>query len=240
MKHRVSAFGWEMRNLRNFYRLLHVQPDAPVEVIRASYRTLMREMKQHPDLGGSDSGAALLNEAYQTLRNPVLRAAYDRELSVRFERKSRPSNVHVGHARSVPFCPYCRSTLTHSNEAAQICPICGENLRAGREMAQADSSRRAVMRIKRNDVLFYCARSPQRAYEAKMIDLSPRGMRFLCYQNLVPGTVLKINGSELNASAIVTNHRQELVDGHNLHSVGVSFLEVEFDSPRGSFLSISV
>ncbi len=227
-----------MRNLRNFYRLLHVQPDAPVEVIRASYRTLMREMKQHPDLGGSDSCAALLNEAYRTLRNPVLRSAYDRKLSVRFERKSQPNDSR--YAPKAPFCPYCKAILTGGNEAARICPICGRDLTSGKVAAQANNSRRAVARIRRNDLLYFCARSPQKAYEGRMIDLSPKGMRFLCSQTLAPGTVLKINGSDLNASAIVTNHRQEVVDGQDFHSIGVSFLEVEFDSPRGSFLSISV
>ena len=73
-----------------------------------------------------------------------------------------------------------------------------------------------------------------------MIDLSPKGMRFFCYQNLALGTILKINAPDLNASAIVTNHQQAMVNGHSMHSVGVLFLEVEFDSPRGSFLSIAV
>ena len=53
-----------MKNRRNYYRLLQVQPDAPREVIRASFRTLIRELKHHPDLGGSDGDAALLIAAY--------------------------------------------------------------------------------------------------------------------------------------------------------------------------------
>ena len=40
-----------MENRRNYYRILQVQPDAPVEVIKASYRALMRELRLHPDLG---------------------------------------------------------------------------------------------------------------------------------------------------------------------------------------------
>jgi hypothetical protein len=39
------------QNRRNYYRILHVQPDAPMEVIRASYRTLMQKLRFHPDLG---------------------------------------------------------------------------------------------------------------------------------------------------------------------------------------------
>lgn len=70
-------------NRRNYYRVLHVQPEAPVEVIRASYRTLMTQLKVHPDLGGSHAQAALINEAWAVLGNPERRAAYDRLLSRR-------------------------------------------------------------------------------------------------------------------------------------------------------------
>jgi len=41
-----------MNKNRSYYDLLHVQPDAPVEIIRASYRTLMLKLKRHPDMGG--------------------------------------------------------------------------------------------------------------------------------------------------------------------------------------------
>ena len=43
---------------RNLYRILHVQPEAPPEVIRASYRTLMSTLRAHPDLGGDPAAAA--------------------------------------------------------------------------------------------------------------------------------------------------------------------------------------
>ncbi len=72
-----------------------------------------------------------------------------------------------------------------------------------------------------------------------MIDLSPKGMRLICRQRLAPGTVLKISGPDLTASAVVTNCREEVVKGQNVHCVGVSFFEVEFDSPCGVFLSVS-
>ena len=68
------------RNRRNYYRILHVQPEAPVEIIRASYRTLMGPLRQHPDRGGDHHVAALLNEAYAVLSDPARRAAYDRSL----------------------------------------------------------------------------------------------------------------------------------------------------------------
>ena len=62
----------------DFYRILHVSPDAPEEIIRSSYRTLMQRLNQHPDLGGDHENATLINEAYATLTNPKSRAMYDR------------------------------------------------------------------------------------------------------------------------------------------------------------------
>ena len=66
-----------MENKRNFYRVLHLQPDAPQAMVRAAYRTIMQKLKAHPDLGGDEWNASLINEAYETLSDPVKRKAYD-------------------------------------------------------------------------------------------------------------------------------------------------------------------
>lgn len=65
---------------RNFYRLLYVQPEAPPEVIKASYRALMSTLRGHPDLGGDPERAALLNAAYAVLSDPQQRREYDKRL----------------------------------------------------------------------------------------------------------------------------------------------------------------
>ena len=72
-----------MKNRRNYYRVLHVQPDAPAAIIKASYRILMQTLKAHPDLGGDIAKAQLLNEAYQIISNPEKRAHYDNNLNLR-------------------------------------------------------------------------------------------------------------------------------------------------------------
>mgnify|MGYP006293853589 CR=1 FL=1 len=69
-----------MDNRRNYYRILEVQPDAPFQVIRQNYKLLMQKLRMHPDFGGNDRDAALINVAYATLRDPEQRAAYDRKL----------------------------------------------------------------------------------------------------------------------------------------------------------------
>ena len=69
-----------MKNRRNYYRLLRVQPDASLEIIKHSYRTLMQKLQHHPDLGGEEWNARNINMAYATLRDPKKRATYDRKL----------------------------------------------------------------------------------------------------------------------------------------------------------------
>ncbi|MBI4239201.1 MAG: DnaJ domain-containing protein [Deltaproteobacteria bacterium] len=67
-----------MSTYPNYYDLLGVAPNAPVMAIRKAYRARMLKLRKHPDLGGSNDGAVLLNEAYAVLKDRERRAAYDR------------------------------------------------------------------------------------------------------------------------------------------------------------------
>ena len=82
----------------DFYRILHVSPDAPEEIIRSSYRTLMQRLKQHPDLGGDHENATLINEAYATLTDPKTRAIYDKQ---RVSRHPQPDESTLTRRRAV-------------------------------------------------------------------------------------------------------------------------------------------
>jgi len=73
-----------------------------------------------------------------------------------------------------------------------------------------------------------------------MIDLSPKGMRFLCAQQLKRGTVLKVSGPGFEASGTIVNVSTEEVEGKKMCAVSVSFLAVHFDSPTGSFISTTI
>jgi curved DNA-binding protein CbpA len=57
------------------YLILQVQPTAQPEVIAAAYRALAR--RHHPDTGGDERAMMVLNAAWDVLRDPVRRAAYD-------------------------------------------------------------------------------------------------------------------------------------------------------------------
>ena len=87
-----------MHNKRNYYRILHVQFDAPPAVIRASYRAIMQKLRAHPDLGGEEWNASLINEARKVLLDPSLRAAYD--LQLRDAHTATDPNSDRMHAQS--------------------------------------------------------------------------------------------------------------------------------------------
>ncbi len=69
-----------MPEARDLYKVLQVDPEADPDVIQAAYRRLAQ--KFHPDLAGSDEASARmieLNAAWEVLRDPQRRGAYDRE-----------------------------------------------------------------------------------------------------------------------------------------------------------------
>ncbi len=225
-----------MKNRRNYYRILQVQPDAPAEVIHAAYRTLMRELKQHPDLGGSGDVACLLNQAYEVLSDPRRRRSYDRELYFRHTGRKfspgAPPSIDV-------FCQFCKTPLASKPQSGERCTACGSLLQSENPTAVTREFRRSIFRMEKNEKLLYRISWPAKAREALMLDMSTRGARFLCSERLLPGTALRIFCRLFEASAIVTNSRREEAEGQFTYSVGVSFTAVEFADLRGSFVSES-
>jgi hypothetical protein len=226
-----------MKNRRNYYRLLQVQPDAPVEIIRAAFRTLMLKLKRHPDLGGSSSEATDLNEAYEVLTDPARRAVYDKQLHLQYgKRAEAPDKASPIHH----YCPVCRHPLARKPQAGDRCPTCRSPLQSERAAEHRRAYQRASARTRRNDKVFYYTAWPGKAQQGWMIDFSPQGMRFRCPENIPPGTVLKIRSELCDASGTVTNSREESVEGQRSYAIGVAFLAVDFVEPKGSILSTSV
>ena len=64
-----------------YYEILGLGAGASAEDIERAYRHEMRE--HHPDRGGESRRAQLINEAYETLRDPAKRRRYDRENGLR-------------------------------------------------------------------------------------------------------------------------------------------------------------
>ena len=226
-----------MKNRRNYYRLLQVQPDAPVEIIRAAFRTLMLKLKHHPDLGGSSLEASDLNEAYKVLTDPGRRAAYDQELYLHYtKRAGAPGKSPL----ITVFCPVCKRPLARKPEPGDRCSSCRRPLQSEKPDDHKRAYERALARTRRDARISYYISWPGKPQQGRMVDFSPQGMRFCCAEKIPPGTVLKIKSDICDASGTVTNARKEIAGGQESYAIGVAFLAVNFNEPRGLFVSTTV
>ena len=92
---------------RDYYRILQVAREAHPEIIAAAYRALLRALKKHPDLGGSEAEAKVIIEAYTTLSHPERRQAYD----VWLKAHARPAAAAAPTAPTTPAAPPARPRL---------------------------------------------------------------------------------------------------------------------------------
>ncbi|MDJ0814300.1 MAG: J domain-containing protein, partial [Woeseiaceae bacterium] len=67
---------------QDYYETLGVDRGASTSDISASYRRLMQQAGNHPDLGGDTRVAAQINRAYAILKDPVHRQEYDARLDL--------------------------------------------------------------------------------------------------------------------------------------------------------------
>jgi len=240
-----------MKNRRNYYRILQVQPDASFEVIRTSYHTLMQRLKMHPDLGGDHWNATLINEAYATLTHPGKRAAYDSLIkSFRVQRgeQTRAPLPLLPKLVSLPRlndsrCPFCDAR--YQDREAQLpdstCYRCDSPLFSATRHDAGGTTRRLLERIPRRlKVTCSEASRPELSFEALTEDVSLVGMRLSCPCELSPGQRLKIQCSFAEAVGDVIYVVAKFGVIWPRWQVGVHFLTLKFKQVRGVFLSTEV
>lgn len=246
-----------MNNRRNYYRILHVQEDAPEEIIRTSYRTLMQRMKMHPDLGGDHWDAMLINEAYATLIDPERRADYDKTLPgtpqerrVEPDLSGRPPTFEASDPGD-PFpdpvdddpdrCPLCRTPHDHGEviPASARCERCDGPLYPALKRNIDGDARRAIGRTpKQMEVA--CRVFGHFAVEnirTVTDDLSPNGLRLRTKHAIPTGARMKIDSEVLSAIGVVRHCRRAPGDPQRMWRVGVEFLTLHLRQNRGAFIS---
>jgi hypothetical protein len=246
-----------MKNKRNYYRILHVQPDAPQAVIKSSYRTLMHQLKQHPDLGGDHCNAALINEAYAVISDPGKRAEYDRitlhsneTSTVNGERGKASTTAARQHEQSRKqqsvvqnSCVFCGTTHRYGRNPHQdaVCGECASPLKFIEKLRLEKSCRRMVDRITKHiNIVFYTAWPQKKGYTGVVQDISPMGMQFVTESSLETGTHIKVECETCTAVARVTNYgKRSAVLGMGW-VVGVEFVTILFRETRGCFISMKI
>ncbi len=236
-----------MKNRRNYYRLLCVQPDAPLAVIRSSYAALMLKLKQHPDLGGDHETAALLNEAYAVLSHPAQRADYDRALQHLqsrttlgrgpLERRAREDVVVVPRHAADIHCPFCDASHPGPPLPGERCAHCDSPLLSPMHVDGSSKDQRVLPRFAHGgDISLVTQRTAKRA-RATIQDLSPLGMCVLASEPLPVDQVVKVDGALLSAVARVVSCRRAGATGAGQATIGLEFLTLDFPEPRGTFVS---
>lgn len=244
----------QVNNRRNYYRILHVQPDAPVEIIKSSYRTLMQRLKQHPDLGGDHWNAALINEAYRALTNTESREHYDREQELarrttsRAEPKEKSEDESTDRsagdsttdntAGSTKLCRFCR--MPHGrrtiNDRDAICPSCASPLCPAEEWNLESNGQRAVNRVPKHfDIIVQTSCQHTSTSKGSTVDISPNGMQFISSNRIRERSLIKITSDVIDAVGLVTHCRQD--NGANRWTIGVAFETLRLARSQGAFIS---
>jgi curved DNA-binding protein CbpA len=229
-----------MDNRRNYYRILHVQPDAPFEIIRTSYHTLMRDLKKHPDLGGDNWNASVLNEAYEILSDSKKRAEYNKQLLKNY---ADNNCLHTNSFRETDTNNVCRThskPMHGSSNAGNNCTNCGRPVSSKTGQSDHRNHRRSVIRMKSNGKIRYYHSSSIPGQDAALLDLSPEGVRFFCTEKLKERSTLQLESQIFDAKVKVLSAKQDVVDGRIHYVVGASFLNVSFHNKRGSFYSNTI
>jgi molecular chaperone DnaJ len=98
----------------NYYLVLGVNVGASDEEIKAAFRRKAKEV--HPDAGGDDDAFRDVQEGYQVLSHPQLRASYDRRLHDQTKMRPRRAFSAEQEFREAPRRPARDISLSRSFE----------------------------------------------------------------------------------------------------------------------------
>ncbi len=232
-----------MKNRRNYYRILHVQQDAPTEVIRSSYRTMMQRLRMHPDLGGDHQNAALVNEAYAVLMNSTARAEYDASLASNRNDKQGKSATTVNQTENKEHCPFChrQHSLGKTIEPESLCTDCWSPLFPVEKQTFERCGQRTIQRIGKQWPVAIYTRWPQTSpYTGQTQDVSLNGMQLLTTKAMSGGQIVKITGKTLDSVARVVNYL-EVPNANTMQwRIGLEFITLCFHQTHGTFVSLDV
>lgn len=199
----------------------------------------MQRMRMHPDLGGEDENAAVLNEAYSILADSENRAAYDKAQlnSGRIEVYKKAEEKTVHYAEPHPHqCAFCGVSHQHGmqNQTGTFCTNCHSPLLLADQSQIKERERRTIMRVQNSQALIFYTHWPQsEPCSARGDDISLNGMKFHSPKSLNISQLIKIETQALRAVARVTHCRKH----QSGWAIGVQFIRLCFVQSRGAFVS---
>jgi hypothetical protein len=218
------------RERRSYYRILYVQPEAPLEVIRASYRSLMTKLKMHPDLGGDHDAAVAINQAYAVLSDPEKRRAYDAARKGAHKRVSGGTPAPTTRRR--PGCPFCGSAMPPVIAHDSHCARCSSPLApiASRLDGKPELvGRRNATRIAKQDFASVQPAWNQATSTARLRDLSTAGVSFYTAAAISVGSNIRLKTPYIDLVATVVQVRSK----GQIHVVQARILTARFANQSG-------
>ncbi len=241
-----------MKNRRNYYRILHVQPDAPPAVVRTSYKTIMQKLRAHPDLGGDGEQARLINQAYAVLSDSQKRRVYDRQFRP-WNRSSHQGNNASSHTASASKadvkpprssrgqrhhrCSFC-GTINRVEprlSGTYRCGRCRESFSKG-NASQQQNCKRQAKRLPQQGSLQFSTQQGKQIFRGELLDLSPQGMRFESGISIKRGETIRIECKTIHAVARVT-HCTKSMTHPDKFKVGAKFRKIHSSFRVGTFVS---
>ena len=247
----------------DYYALLHVAPDAPEAVIKASYRAVMQKLRAHPDLGGDPAQAALLNEALQVLLDSDQRRQYDqlRAESPATQAPQATAGDESDVAASADAPVSAGSAMPVAQIDAQVCAFCGhanrrpastlaayglQSSRCGRCRAPTtpvasvaavtqDGELRRLLRVTHDaEAQVRTQTDPTDWMAGRLRDFSVTGVSVILSHTLATGTCLHLRSEGIEAVASVVNSRRQ-DDGR--YCLGLTCLSLVVELSPGTFVS---
>ncbi len=235
-----------MKDLPDYYKLLHLDPEAPLFLIRTAYKTIMQKMKAHPDLGGDENHAKLINEAYEILSDADKREEYDK---LYFDQKKSEASIHeilkkasrknnnVSADAPQQACFFCLHPYTHTITENDTCTQCESPLMPVARDTSIDTHRR-ITRTPKNDPIEIQTSINSESIEGKILDLSPKGLQLALNKDLYRGQIIKIINQKFIAVAEITHQKKQKQLTKKIY--GAKFLTLQFVDKQGSFVSLSI
>ncbi len=250
-----------IENQRNYYRLMHVQPDAVDQVIEVAYRACSERASKEYKL--------LLDEAFSIIGKKEFRLIYDTLLRLYTHRESierlrrvmctaksditisnmmpiHPSADNKAKSEITPHqaklkpthCIFCGAISTRGSSGfvdhlAHSCSICHSPLSLPADVF-INQSRRSLMRINQATTVHIYQSWPSNPAPVLLENLSPIGLSYLASQEYKVEQIIKIDARHFKAVAKVVHCRE--VESKE-YRTGARFLTIEFARTTGSFLS---
>lgn len=229
-------------NQRNYYRILHIQPDAPAEIILSSYQMLLKKQ---------GSPIALIKEAYSVLSDSEKRHQYNlllkktqhikaigqqqvkKQVKIKVRHLSRPSSHY--QPSITHYCNFCKTpqNISAIKYVDDLCIECSSPLYSSKEYLSM--SRRFFSRTELTTTLNIYTSWPSNKVSASLSDLSPTGLCFLTKQSFNQDQIIKIDTDQFLAVGQVKYQKKK----GDFNNIGIEFITIQFNAHQGTFVSTS-